>query len=113
MRVNRGSTAEKWTDPDDAPEISAPDLRRGTWRIRGKRVPPQRGRAELRRMLEKKQINMLLDVAVIEHFKAKAGGRGYQTLINQALWEAINRETLEHTLRRVVREEIRRSTKVA
>jgi hypothetical protein len=56
---------------------------------------------------------MLLDVAVIEHFKAKADGRGYQTLINQALWEAMNREALERTLRRVIREEIRRTTKGA
>lgn len=113
MRANRNSTGEKWTDPDDAPEITPADLQRGTWRIRGKRVPPGRGRAAFRQMLEKRQVNMLLDVAVIEHFKAKAGGRGYQTLINQALREAMGREALEQTLRRVIREEIRRTRKVA
>jgi hypothetical protein len=50
---------------------------------------------------------MYLDVEVIEYFKAKAGGRGYQTLINETLRQAIERETLEQTLRRVIREELR------
>jgi hypothetical protein len=35
-----------------------------------------------------------------------AGERGYQTLINTALKEAIAHESLEDTLRRVVREEV-------
>jgi uncharacterized protein (DUF4415 family) len=113
MRANRNSTRAKWIDPDDAPEITAADLQRGTWRIRDKDVTPAQGRAVLRQMLRKKQVNMLLDVAVIEHFKAKAGGRGYQTLINQALREAMSREALEQTLRRVIREEIRRTARVA
>ncbi len=45
-------------------------------------------------------------------FKAKAGGRGYQTLINQALREAMSREEFERMLRRVIREEIRRQDRV-
>ena len=48
---------------------------------------------------------MYLDAALIEYFKAKAGARGYQTLINEALKQAVERETLEDTLRRVLREE--------
>jgi hypothetical protein len=40
----------------------------------------------------------------------KAGGGNYQSLLNDALREHIarNREPLEATLRRVIREEIRR-----
>jgi uncharacterized protein (DUF4415 family) len=113
MRASRNSTKDKWADPDDAPEVTATDLQRGTWRNGNKRVTPAQGRAALRQALQKKQVNMLLDVSVIEHFKAKAGGRGYQTLINQTLREAMNREALERTLRRVVREEIRRGARVA
>ncbi|MGH8601386.1 MAG: BrnA antitoxin family protein [Gammaproteobacteria bacterium] len=60
-----------------------------------------------REMLGKKQVNMLLDRRVIEYFKGKAGRRGYQTLINETLKQAIDRETLEETLRRVLREELR------
>jgi len=48
---------------------------------------------------------MYLDAAVVEFFKARAGTRGYQTLINEALKQAIERESLEDTLRRVLREE--------
>ena len=37
-----------------------------------------------------------------------AGERGYQSLINDTLRKALGRENLEQTLRRVVREELRR-----
>lgn len=41
----------------------------------------------------------------------KAGGGNYQSLINQALRDFVerNREPLESTLRRVIREELRRA----
>jgi hypothetical protein len=42
----------------------------------------------------------------LEFFKAKAGERGYQTLINQSLRQFIQGEILENTLRRVLREEL-------
>jgi uncharacterized protein (DUF4415 family) len=100
-------------DPDDGPAITAKDLTRGIWRIRRKRVSAAEGRAAFRKVLQKRQVNMLLDVAVIEHFKSQAGGRGYQTLINQALREAMSREEFERMLRRVIREEIRRQDRVA
>jgi len=48
----------------------------------------------------------MLDTGVIAYFKNKAGTRGYQTLINSALKQAIQHEELEQTLRRVVREEL-------
>ena len=44
----------------------------------------------------------------IEHFKAKAGARGYQTLINETLKQAIQAETLEGVIRKTIREELRR-----
>jgi BrnA antitoxin of type II toxin-antitoxin system len=50
---------------------------------------------------------MYLDMAVVEHFRSRAGGRGYQTLINEALRRAIEQENLENVLRRVIREEAR------
>jgi hypothetical protein len=48
----------------------------------------------------------MLDSAVIEFFKAKAGERGYQTMINQALHQAMHSEQLESVLRRIIREEL-------
>ncbi len=51
----------------------------------------------------------MLDNAVIEAFKAlaKTEGAGYQTLINRALRESLDRKAIdEETLRRVIREEV-------
>ena len=57
----------------------------------------------------KQRVNIFLDGAVVEHFKAKAGDRGYQTLINEALKQAIQAETLEGIVRKTIREELRRA----
>jgi uncharacterized protein (DUF4415 family) len=63
----------------------------------------------------KTRITIRLDHDVIEWFKNRveeAGGGNYQTLINQALRDHIEgeREPLEDTLRRVVREELRNAS---
>lgn len=62
----------------------------------------------------KTRITIRLDDDVLGWFRAQvegAGGGNYQTLINAALREHIQqrREPLEETLRRVVREELRRT----
>ncbi len=57
----------------------------------------------------KQRVNIFLDGAVIEHFKAKAGERGYQTLINEALRQTIQAETIEGVIRKAIREELRRA----
>jgi uncharacterized protein (DUF4415 family) len=81
-------------DLSDNPEITAEMAAGGVVRIAGKNVP--RG---------KKRLTMYLDATIVEFFKARAGERGYQTLINEALKQAIEREGLEDALRRVLREE--------
>ncbi len=57
----------------------------------------------------KQRVNIFLDGAVIEHFKTKAGARGYQTLINEALKQAIRTEAIEAVVRKTIREELRRT----
>ena len=57
----------------------------------------------------KQRVNIFLDGAVVEHFKTKAGDRGYQTLINDALKQAIQAESIETVVRKTIREELRRS----
>jgi hypothetical protein len=52
----------------------------------------------------KQRVTIPLDTGFIEYFKAKAGERGYQTLINDTLRQAKERETLADTLWRVIRE---------
>ena len=65
---------------------------------RGHTVEPEPG---------KTKISIRLDNAVLEHFKDlvdKAGGGNYQTLINDALLEHIQRRSTLDAVRQVVRE---------
>ena len=61
----------------------------------------------------KERITIRLDADVLEYFRdavESAGGGNYQTLINSALRAFIEGEqkpTMEETLRRVIREELR------
>ena len=80
-------------DTSDAPEITMDIADKGIVRVNGK--PVAHGKTRL---------TMYLDTALVEYFKPKAGARGYQTLINEALKQAIMHESLETTLRRVLRD---------
>lgn len=55
----------------------------------------------------KKRVTLYLDAEVVDHFKAVAGERGYQTLINEALRHALQQVDIEAMLRRVIREELK------
>jgi uncharacterized protein (DUF4415 family) len=62
----------------------------------------------------KTRITIRLDDEILDWFRDqvdKAGGGNYQTLINHALHDHVrrSREPLETTLRRVIREELRRT----
>lgn len=57
----------------------------------------------------KRRINIFLDSATLEYFKTKAGGRGYQTLINDTLKQAMQAENLETVVRNTIREELRKA----
>ncbi len=87
-------------DLSEVPEVTEEQMQRAVLRLGG--VPVARG---------KRRVNMFLDAFIVEFFKAKAGERGYQTLINEALVEYIRSHDLEETLRRVIREELKRATK--
>lgn len=61
----------------------------------------------------KTRITIYLDDAILEEFRnrADAAGKGYQTLINDALREYLSKDSgsLEETLRKVIREEMGRA----
>ena len=82
-------------DDDDYPAITQADLDRATFRV------------GLKATLRKQRVTIMLDTGLIEYFKALAGERGYQTLINDSLRRAVEAEELETRLRRIVREEVR------
>ena len=56
----------------------------------------------------KQRITIMLDSDIIAAFRVRAAesGRGYQTLVNQALRDSLANVELEETLRRVMREEL-------
>jgi len=94
--MNKSSSSPTSDDQDEYPKVTQADLDRAKFRVGLKPVP------------RKQRITMLLDTGLIEYFKAKAGERGYQTLINDTLRQAVERENLESLLRQVIREELQR-----
>ncbi len=93
---------------DELPELTEADLERGVWKIAGIEVAPAEGKAAFRSALKKQKINITLDPDVLGWYRSQAGGRGYQTLINATLREAMTTHTIEETVRKVIREELRR-----
>lgn len=79
----------------EAPVQPADDFKTAAHRVGMKPAP-----------LQKQKINIALDPEIVSWFKQKAGGRGYQTLINATLREAMQRQSLEEILRKVIREEL-------
>jgi len=64
-------------------------------------------RQGLKPIERKTRINIMLSGRVISWFKAKAKGRGYQTLINNALKGIMEQASLEILIRRIVQEELK------
>ncbi|MDO5625297.1 MAG: BrnA antitoxin family protein [Pseudomonadota bacterium] len=60
----------------------------------------------MRARVGKQRVTIMLDAPVVAHFKALAGERGYQTLMNEALRETVRNQQMEEVLRRVIREEL-------
>ena len=100
--MSKPSTAKTSTDQDGEKPLRRGDI------AAGKLVLRKRGTGGAL-LPNKQRVNIFLDGAVVEHFKAKAGDRGYQTLINEALKQAIQAETLEGIVRKTIREELRRT----
>jgi uncharacterized protein (DUF4415 family) len=63
-------------------------------------------RVGLKPVGKKLKINLTLDPDVVAWYKAQAGGRGYQTLMNAALRDAMRGFEIAETLRQVIREEL-------
>jgi uncharacterized protein (DUF4415 family) len=101
------TSSTKRSPSDDAPKLTAEDLARAKLRVAGKDVNREEFVAALQEKPVKQRVSIMLDASIIAYFKAKAGERGYQTLINQALHQAMEGEQIEATLRRVIREELR------
>ena len=92
--MSKKSTLKVSEKFEEYPELTREDISRARFRVNLKDKP------------RKQRVNIMLDAGIIALFKAKAGQRGYQTLINETLKQAIYGEELEKTLRRILREEL-------
>jgi len=99
--MNNSYSSPTLDERDEYPKVTQADLDRATFRVGLKPAP------------RKRRVTILLDTVLIEYFKAKAGERGYQTLINDTLRQVMAHEDLEETLRRVIREELDRDVQPA
>jgi uncharacterized protein (DUF4415 family) len=85
-------------DLSDIPEVTEAQMEGAVLRIGGK--PVEAG---------KQGVHLILDRSILEYFKARAGDRSYQALINEALMEYIRNRNLKEEMRQIVREELARS----
>ena len=97
-----------WAAVDAAPKASVPDDESPALsRLQAAQLRPLT-HALPDFSIGKTRITINLDDAVLQAYKARAGGRGYQTLINETLREALRKEQLADMVRAVVREELQR-----
>ena len=82
---------------DDAPIVTQADIDRARFRVNLQDAP------------RKQRVNIMLDTGGIAFFKTKAGDRGYQTLINEALNSYLGlteQPVTQELVRKIVREEL-------
>jgi uncharacterized protein (DUF4415 family) len=109
MSANKRSTRKPRIDRDDAPELTGKEQShpKGIWKVGGRVVSSTRGAAALRaQLVGKSRVNIHLDKSIIQYFKIKADGSGYQTLINAALRQSMEDEVNSEKLRLILREEL-------
>lgn len=100
------STTKTLATTDDAAKLTQDDFDRARFRVGMKDASRADWQAAVRARIGKQRINIMLDAPIVEHFKALAGDRGYQTLINDTLRRVIEAGHIEADLRRVIREEL-------
>jgi uncharacterized protein (DUF4415 family) len=81
MSESKSSSESNWVDPDDAPEWTDEMFGRAEIRIGDKVIRRGRPPGSAKRL-----VSLRLDQAVIDHFRA--GGRGWQSRLNEALRKA-------------------------
>lgn len=95
-----------WAAVDSAPMANAPDT--DSPELTAAQMAELRSLGELLPVLSttKTRITIMLDDAVLAAYKARAGGRGYQTLINETLRRGLEADAVKEALRQVIREEL-------
>lgn len=82
MSVNRKNTSTSWVDPDEIPDMTAPE-----WEAKIIAAAVKRGRPQSAN--PKRLTSLRLDADVVESFRAT--GPGWQSRINAVLREWVER----------------------
>ncbi len=104
--MKRNSSSPVHDDCDDAPVITAERIAGAKRRVGLATVNSTEWSQAVNEQLGKQRVTIMLDASIVAWFKAQAGTRGYQTLINSTLHDAMQHKSLENILREVVREEL-------
>jgi len=78
-------------DLSEIPEVTAEQIARSSLRVGGEPISRRKVR-----------VNIYLDADIVAYFKAQAGGRGYQTLVNEAFKDNIRMKGIGSLLRQVI-----------
>ncbi len=100
------TTKTSATFDDDAPKLTQAHFDRAKFRVGSKKVNRTTWQSAARARIGKQRISIMLDMPIVEHYKAVAGERGYQTLINDTLRRAVEGEHFVADMRSVIREEL-------
>jgi uncharacterized protein (DUF4415 family) len=100
------TTKTSATFDDDAPKLTQAHFDRAKFRVGSKKVTRATWQSAARARIGKQRISIMLDMPIVEHYKAVAGERGYQTLINDTLRRAVEGEHFVTDMRSVIREEL-------
>jgi len=89
--VKQRNTKAKWSDPDDAPELTDEFFERAEFAVGGKVIRPARGTltrgpGRPKTAAPKKSVHLRLSPDVLEHFRNT--GPGWQTRIDDTLRKA-------------------------
>ncbi|MDD2883365.1 MAG: BrnA antitoxin family protein [Rhodoferax sp.] len=107
LKASEAAPAIDWSAVSAAPKSSAPD--EDSPELTAAQAAQLRPLAHVLPVFStgKTRITIHLDDAVLQAYKLRAGGRGYQTLINETLRRGLAADAVKEALREVIREELR------
>jgi uncharacterized protein (DUF4415 family) len=86
MPTKKPITASKWVDPDETPHLDRGWFERAEIRDGERLIRPAKPGGRPKKAAPKEAVNIRLDPDVLAYFRA--GGRGWQSRINEALRKA-------------------------
>jgi uncharacterized protein (DUF4415 family) len=107
MAMKQTSTTKMLaTSNDEAPALSQANFDRARFRVGTHNVSRADWQTAARARIAKQRISIMLDAPIVARYKAIAGERGYQTLINDTLRRAVEGDHFTQDMRYAIREEL-------